>query len=155
MEWLEANPLPVVCENCEEEDCYNCDHAGERWFLPKVDELRLRRKGLERAIERMQQQIKEIDWELLHIKNDDPEEEPNVLMTQELWEHCLSVCIMDDNVEQYNKLWNEYPEYAESMMREFEEVATQSGYHVTEEESRASFERFKARMREEYGEDFI
>ena len=55
----------------------------------------------------------------------------------------------------YNKLWNEYPEYAESMMREFEEVATQSGYHVTEEESRASFERFKARMREEYGEDFI
>ncbi len=154
MEWLEANPLPVVCKNCEEEDCYNCDHAGERWYLTKADELRLRRKGLEKAIMRMQRQIEEIDRELAHMDNE-VEEEPNVLMTQELWEHCLSVCIMDDNVEQYNKLWNEYPEYAASMMREFEEIAVHSGYHVTEDETRASFERFKARMREEYGENFI
>ena len=65
MEWLEANPLPVECENCQEEDCYNCDHAGKRWYLSEEDELRVRRKGLVKAVERLQRQIKEIDRKLL------------------------------------------------------------------------------------------
>ena len=67
MEWLEADPLPQVCRNCREEDCYNCDHAGERWFLSREDELRLRRKGLLKAIERLQRQVEEIDRELLRM----------------------------------------------------------------------------------------
>lgn len=29
MEWIEANPLPAECQSCQEEDCYNCDYAGE------------------------------------------------------------------------------------------------------------------------------
>lgn len=64
MEWIEADPLPKACQNCREEECYNCDHAGERWYLPKEDALRLKRKGLVRAIERMQRQIEEIDRQL-------------------------------------------------------------------------------------------
>ena len=63
MEWLEADPLPAVCRQCKE-DCYNCDHAGERWILSRTDELRVRRKMLEKAILRMQRQIAEIDREL-------------------------------------------------------------------------------------------
>ncbi len=69
MEWLEANPLPAECENCEEEDCYNCEHAGKRWYLSKKDELRIRRKGLIKAVERLQRQISEIDQQLLSFND--------------------------------------------------------------------------------------
>ena len=64
MQWIEANPLPEVCLRCREADCYNCDHAGERWTLGKADELRLRRKMLEKAILRLQRQLDDIDKEL-------------------------------------------------------------------------------------------
>lgn len=69
MEWIEANPLPAVCQNCQEDDCYNCDYAGERWTLSKADELRVRRKGLLKAIERLQRQVKAIDAELEVLEN--------------------------------------------------------------------------------------
>ena len=64
MEWIEANSLPQECLNCQEEDCYECDTAGKRWYLSKADELRIRRKGLIKAIERLERQIHEIDAEL-------------------------------------------------------------------------------------------
>ena len=64
MEWIEADILPKECAACQEEDCYNCDSAEKRWFLSREDALRLRRKGLVRAIERLQRIIEEIDKEL-------------------------------------------------------------------------------------------
>ena len=69
MEWIEANPLPPECVECQEEECYNCDYAGERWTLSKADELRVRRKGLLKAIERLQRQVKAIDAELEVLEN--------------------------------------------------------------------------------------
>ena len=54
-----------------------------------------------------------------------------------------------------NKLWSEHPDFVENMLREFDEVVAQNPIHTTEEEKKASWERFKARMREEYGEDYI
>lgn len=70
LEYIEANPLPLACQNCQEEECYNCDHAGERWTLSKADELRVRRKGLLKAIDRLQRQVKAIDAELEVLEND-------------------------------------------------------------------------------------
>ena len=64
MELFEVNPLPEVCQNCQEEDCYACDHAGERWQLSKLEELRLRRLGMVRAISRYERLIAEIDKEI-------------------------------------------------------------------------------------------
>lgn len=64
MKWLEADRLPDVCAGCKEEDCYNCDHAGELWYLSREDELINRRKLLIRAIERLQRRVEEIDEEL-------------------------------------------------------------------------------------------
>ena len=61
MEWIEVDPLPAVCRQCHEEECYNCDFAGMRWHLSKKDALLLKRKSLAKAIERMQRQIDEID----------------------------------------------------------------------------------------------
>ena len=69
MEWIEADPLPAVCQNCQEKECYNCDYAGERWTLSQADELRVRRKGLLKAIERLQRQVKAIDAELEVLEN--------------------------------------------------------------------------------------
>ena len=56
--------LVMECVDCQEEECYNCDHAGERWQLSREDELLLRRKRLVKGIERLQRQIEEIDREL-------------------------------------------------------------------------------------------
>lgn len=69
LEWIEANPLPPECIDCQEEDCYNCDTAGKRWYLSRADELRVKRKGLLKAIERLERQIKAIDAELEGIEN--------------------------------------------------------------------------------------
>jgi hypothetical protein len=65
MEYIEVTPLPPVCQYCQEGDCYNCDYAELRWQLSQEDELQIRKKGLLRAIERMQQQVEQIDRELL------------------------------------------------------------------------------------------
>ena len=69
MEWIEANPLPPECVDCQEEECYNCDYAGKRWTLSQADELRVRRKGLLKAIDRLQRQVEAIDAELEVLEN--------------------------------------------------------------------------------------
>lgn len=153
MKWLEKHPLPEVCKKCQEEDCYNCDFTGERWYLTEVDELQLRRRSLERAIERMQQQIAEIDNRIEEIEQ--ALEEPNVQMTQEIWGACLWVCIQAGDTDRYNRLWNEHLDFADNMMREAHAVAAKNPIHFTEGEIQESLARFKARMREEHGEDFI
>ena len=153
MEWLEKHPLPKECQGCQEEECYNCDFTGARWYLTEVDELQLRRRGLGRSIERMQRQIAEIDNQLTEIEQ--ALEEPNMQMTQEMWEACLWVCIQAGDTERYNGLWNEHPDLADNMMREAHEIAAKNPIHFTEEETRASWERFKAMVREKHGEDFI
>ena len=91
MEYIEANPLPPICQECEEKakryfdadeatkitmeqeedfyfDCGSCDHAGECWKLPRAEELRLQRKGKVKAIERLQREIAAIDAELEGLK---------------------------------------------------------------------------------------
>lgn len=52
MEWIEAGPLPERCRTCAEEDCYNCDWAGERWRLSARDQLLLQKASLQKAIAR-------------------------------------------------------------------------------------------------------
>ena len=37
MDWIEADPIPEACFNCEDGDCYECDTAGDRWFLSVQD----------------------------------------------------------------------------------------------------------------------
>ena len=69
MEWIEANPLPPECVDCQEEECYNCDYAGKRWTLSQADELRVRRKGLLKAIDRLQRQVEAIDAVLEVLEN--------------------------------------------------------------------------------------
>ena len=87
LEWKEANPLPERCIKCEEQaeryfaaddaeklrmemegdfncDCGSCDYALDRFYLSREDELRVKKKGLQKAIERLQRQIAEIDREL-------------------------------------------------------------------------------------------
>ncbi|MBQ2661131.1 MAG: hypothetical protein IJF80_00585 [Clostridia bacterium] len=64
MKWLEADPLPVVCQGCQEQDCHGCDYAGMRWYFSPKDELLIRRKGLIKAIERLRRQVDEIDRQL-------------------------------------------------------------------------------------------
>lgn len=68
MEWLEVIPLPAKCQTCRQTDCYNCDTALDRWILSPEDELRIRRRGMEKAIERLQKQIEAIDAELAGYK---------------------------------------------------------------------------------------
>ena len=69
MKWIEASQLPTACKNCVEEDCYNCDHAGNRWQLSQKDALLLRRKGLLRAVARLQQQLYAVEQELQALEH--------------------------------------------------------------------------------------
>ena len=45
-------------------DCGSCDYGAERFYYSREDELRIRKKALQKAIERLQRQIAEIDKEL-------------------------------------------------------------------------------------------
>ena len=149
MEWLEANPLPVECENCQEEDCYNCDLAGKRWYLSEEDELRVRRKGLLKAVERLQRQIKEIDRKLLPFTEQQKAAlEGQIEMTYDLFWECLQVCFDADNMDRYFEIWDSHPEHIEELKRRSQEEPNKSA-------AQASWECFKTRMRKEYGEDFI
>ena len=71
MEYIEVSPLPTVCADCQEPDCYECDFAGERWILPKKQELQLQRKMKEQAIRRLQRQIREIDEQLAMLPDEE------------------------------------------------------------------------------------
>ena len=68
MQWIEVDETPDDCKNCGQEDCYNCDIAGERWVLSKEDELRTKRRLMVRAVERLERKIAEIDVQLEELQ---------------------------------------------------------------------------------------
>lgn len=112
MEWIEAELLPMECQSCQEQDCYNCDIAGIRWKLPREDELRVRRKGLVKGIERMRKKIQEIDRELLPFNDQQKAAMAGQIeMTYDLFWECLEVCFNSDNMEKYFEIWGRYPEH--------------------------------------------
>lgn len=66
MEWLEVNQIPQACSDCKQEDCYNCDVAGQRWTLTEEKALLAKRKLLMHAIRRIEREIAEIDTQLMN-----------------------------------------------------------------------------------------
>lgn len=64
MEYTQNNPLPPVCQSCQEPDCWECDWAETRWKLSERDGLLYARKLKEMAIARFRRQIAEIDRQL-------------------------------------------------------------------------------------------
>ena len=52
MEYIEANPLPEVCNTCAELDCDVCDHGRERWLLSPEDEKELKLKLFHQGLKR-------------------------------------------------------------------------------------------------------
>ena len=118
MEWIEANPLPVECENCKEEDCYNCDFAGKRWYLSEVDELRVQRKGIEKQIARLKRKISEIDAKLLPFNDEQKAAlEDSAEMTYDLFWECLQDCFDEGNMEKYMEIWKAHPEQVAELHR--------------------------------------
>lgn len=110
MEWIEADLLPKACMDCQEEDCYNCDTAGERWQLSRNDELKLRRKQLVKAINRLQRKIDAIDTELLPFTDEHRAAlDGRIEMTYDLFWQCLQVCFDNDNMRMYRRIWDAYP----------------------------------------------
>lgn len=149
MEWLEANPLPVECQNCEEEDCYNCDYAGKRWYLSEEDELKVRRKGLMKAVERLQRQIKEIDKKLLPFtKRQKAALEGQIEMTYDLFGECLQVCFEAGNMERYFEIWYGHPQYIAELMQRSEEEPYRS-------KNEARWQKLKKKLTDELGEEWV
>ena len=118
MEWLEADPIPAECQRCEELDCYNCDTAGERWYLRREDELWLKRQSLVKAIERFQRRLEAIDMELLPFTHRQRAALTGVEeMTLDLFWECLEVCFQNDNMEMYMRIWRKHPEHVQQVMQ--------------------------------------
>ena len=149
MEWLERNTLPSECQECQEEDCYNCDNAEKRWYLSEEDELRVRRKGLVKAVERLQRQIAEIDEKLAEIQD-----VPNVLMTQEIGEHCVGVCLEDGDILQLKKLLADYPEYIQEWKKRYEAEYNDPNSTLRQEDE-DRWARLKPKLIEEMGEEWV
>ena len=121
MEWIEADPIPKACMDCQEEDCYNCDTAGERWQLSRDDELRLRRKQLVKVIERLQRKIDAIDMELLPFTDGQRAAlEGRAEMTYDLFWACLQVCFDYGNMAMYRSIWNAYPNFSKNIRQHME-----------------------------------
>lgn len=116
MEWVEADPIPKACMDCQEEDCYNCDAAGERWQLSRNDELKLRRKQLVKAINRLQRKIDAIDTELLPFTDEHRAAlDGRIEMTYDLFWQCLQVCFDSDNIRMYRRIWDAYPIFSRNI----------------------------------------
>ena len=116
MEWIEVGPMPTVCQDCQEEDCYNCDTAGERWQLSRNDELKLRRKQLVKAINRLQRKIDAIDTELLPFADEHRAAlDGRIEMTYDLFWQCLQVCFDNDNMRMYRRIWDAYPIFSRNI----------------------------------------
>ena len=110
MEWLEVDPIPEACMDCQEEDCYNCDVAGERWQLSHEDALRVRRGQLVRSMERLQREIDSIDMALLPFTDEQQAAlERHTEMTYDLFWECLQVCFDSGNMMLYRRIWSDYP----------------------------------------------
>ena len=113
MEWIEANPIPKACMDCQEEDCYNCDTAGERWQLSHEDELKVCRKQMVQAIERLQRRIYSIDIELLPFTTEQRAAlNGHIEMTYDLFWECLQVCFDNGNMILYRRIWDAYPVFS-------------------------------------------
>lgn len=83
MNYYEVEQLPEVCLTCEEEDCYNCDHALERWEMSKLDRLKMKRalkivqlkrimehtEKIEAEIDKVEAEIKDLDTKIEEIES--------------------------------------------------------------------------------------
>lgn len=122
MEWIEVDPIPTACQDCQEEDCYNCDSAGERWKLSHEDELKVQRKQLVKAIERLQHEIDAIDIALLPFTHAQRAAlEGRAEMTYDLFWACLQVCFANDQMAMYKNIWEAYPNYSKNI-RQYMEI---------------------------------
>ena len=118
MNWIETETIPAACRDCTGEDCYNCDTAGERWHLSREDELKVRRKQLVRAIERLQRKIYSIDIELLPFTADQRAAlNGHTEMTYNLFWECLQVCFDNDHMAMYKNIWEAYPNYSKDIRK--------------------------------------
>lgn len=121
MNWIESETIPAACRDCAEEDCYNCDAAGERWRLSQVDELKVRRKRLVNAIERLQCKIDAIDTELLPFSDEQRAAlEGRAEMTYDRFWECLQVCFDYGNMAMYRSIWNAYPNFSKNIRQHME-----------------------------------
>ena len=121
MNWIEAETIPAACRDCAEDDCYNCDTAGERWQLSREDELRVRRKQLVKAIERLQRKIDAIDIELLPFTTEQRAVlNGHIEMTYDLFWECLQVCFDNDHMAMYKNIWEAYPDYSKNIRQHME-----------------------------------
>lgn len=152
MNWLEVSPLPDECQECPEEDCYNCDVAGHRWVLTKEDELRTRRKMLEKAVERLQRQIREIDKALEQLAQEAAES--NKPMTQDIWEHCVGVCLEDGDFLHLRKLLHNNPKHIRAWKEKYEAELTAPNSALRKKEE-ARWTKLKHKLVEELGTDWV
>lgn len=121
MAWIEVNLIPAACRSCQEEDCYNCDTAGERWQLSREDELKVRRKQMVRAVERLQRKIFSINLELLPFTAEQRAALNNqTKMTYDLFWECLQVCFDNDNMMMYKSIWEAHPNYSKNIKHHIE-----------------------------------
>lgn len=64
---VRVRKLPPVCARCQIPDCWECDYAMLRFPPTKEEDLNFKKALRQKAIERYQREIAEIDRELQEI----------------------------------------------------------------------------------------
>lgn len=137
MIWHEADPLPENCLKCEDEDCYSCDYAGERWYLSQEDEMQLNSR--------------------LKYKFT-PEQKAAVAgkipMTKSLFWDCLNTCWERFEENKFWELWNAYPEHVEAFLEQIEAERRDpnSLLHKKEEQE---WKILREKLVQAFGEDWV
>lgn len=104
---------------------------------------------MKKAVEGLHRQVTAIDERLAEIQD-----EPNALMTREIWEHCVWVCYQDGDALQLRKLLAEYPEYVHEWNKEYEDELNAPGSKLRQKEE-AYWARLKPMLIEEFGETWV
>lgn len=68
MEYIERKPLPDICRDCTTPDCDTCDFGRERWILPEIEELKIKKKLKEKQLYKIANEIIEIEKQIAEIE---------------------------------------------------------------------------------------
>ena len=122
MDFLERNPLPEECKHCTEVECDVCDIGLERWYIPHDLDLRIQKKGLLKTLDHekrheketvwIEERIKEIDQQLLPFTADQVNAiECRTIMTKQIFDASIDVCIQAQDFEMQDALYRCFPEF--------------------------------------------
>jgi len=119
----------------------------------------IRMEIIEELTDRQKRRLGEFVREVIYLTEEENAAiEHQIPMTQELFEQCVGHCVEIGAYFRLTCLLNEFSYFANEYVRKIEDEVADSDIEIPEstpEELEASWQRFRAKVKERYGEDVI